>query len=1029
MFLHQLEKKLIDKNIKKRKWVKSCLMNYIKRIVSTISGLSVKQLAIWFTMTFMLSTILVIPYSLYFLKGKQIYDDIIVGSITWNDIYKTSDYLIIGTFLFLFFTIIILILAVYSFRNKRNSESLYDVQITSSSTSYSFKYVLMTGIIYLILYWVLTGILPKFESMFLLIGLSGYLFMEDRAYKSQTKYSYFSEKLNPKVSMLVFFLIFLYFTAISAVALAKFLNPFIFIDDINVAKKIVYLISSIGILVSIFVGVHLEKVSINTLSKWLKCIQIPLPLLLLVLLNDTYQTNQRIIHNNIGKGLKVVVCTVIVICILLLSKSVLSHNKRINDTGLNSSIFTTSIVSITAFLSYRTPVYSSLVSDDFHLGELILPWQQIIQYHQTMFEEFVSIQGIMGLLYGGVNNLLYEGTISSFPMVFTLLPVLIAMITGFFACKTLGNKWGLLVSILALPFNDRFYLLIVTMLILFNKKLMDKCYCWISLWMWLSIVNFLYNPTVGAAQIISTLPIAGYIFSKIIKNRNMYTRAKVLIITIVQISFLVPIFPLLIQQIVFLLDNSSSNTTAFGIGTTQVLGMPDWLPKRFNVPLLDKIWWESIRVGPWVICLIFFAYLLLKNQKYKITESYTRLNLLLVSSILLIVSLIPYSMGRIDPGSLSRPGTLSLIALCGLLPIIIIIAKKRIYKVSFSLCLGIALAYKVIFGGINFFELPLKAIETIKVPSDALLVNGRDIGMPNIGIGYVLPDRLNELTNLKLTMDKLLKDGETYADLTNRSAFYFYLDKKVPSLYSADYVAANSKIQKKVINSIKKNSIPVVLIGPSIRHDGGPASIRAYRIYRWFIEKDYRYYESNGFQFLVRNDRFNDLSLSAKGGTTKLEQVFHIKDLASIPIAWGRNISRLEKRFKTIEEINMKDTVVTSLNDVSVLDNNWIMTTGKDPYLTWTLRSKSNGVQSDFILLKIIADNPKAIFTGQIFWGVDGEYYEEKSFTFNAVSGELLIPIGSSPDWLRGSNNSLRLDIDGVDKFKVDSIKLLRLID
>lgn len=984
-------------------------------------------------MAFFLSIIMVIPFSFYFLSGKQIYDDIIVGSITWNDIYKTSDYLITGTFLFLFFSIIILNLAVFNSCKKQKSKALYDTQMTSNATPYSFKYVLMTGVIYLILYWLLTGVLPKFESICLLIGLLGYIFIEDRAYRSQTQYSYFSKKINRKLSFIAFFLIFLYFSAISLVALAKFINPLIFIDDINVAKKIVYISSFIGILGSLFVCANLKKVSINTLSKWLKCIQIPLPLLLLVLLNDTYQIDQNLTHNNIGIGLKIIVCTAIVICILLLVRSVLVQDKSINETtNINSSISTTSIVFITAFLAYRTPVYNSLVSDDFHLGELILPWQQIIQHHQTMFGEFVSIQGIMGLLYGGINHTLFEGTISSFPLVFTLLPVLFAMITGFFACKTLGNMWGLLVSILALPFNDRFYLLIVTILILFNKKLMEKYYCWMSLWIWLSIVNFLYNPTAGAAQIISTLPVAGYIVYKFVKNRNMYTRAirsKVLIITIVQICILVPIFPLLIQQIVFLLDNSSSNTTAFGIGITQVLGMPDWLPKRFNVPILDKIWWEAIRVGAWVMCLIFFAYLLLKNQKDKINESYRRLNLLLISSMLLIVSLIPYSMGRVDPGSLSRPGTLSLIALCGLLPVILIIAEKRIYKVAFSLCLGIALAYKVIFSGINFFELPLKAIETIKVPSDALLVNGRDIGMPNIGIGYVLPDRLNELTNLKLTMDKLLKDGETYADLTNRSAFYFYLDKKVPSLYSADYVAANSKIQNKVINSIKKNSIPVVLIGPSIRHDGGPASIRAYRIYRWFIEKDYRYYESNGFQFLVKNDRFNELSLSAKGGTTKLEQVFHIKDLASIPIAWGRNISRLEKRFKTIEEINMKDTVVTSLNDVSVLDNNWIMTTGKDPYLTWTLRSKSNGVQSDFILLKIIADNPKAIFTGQIFWGVDGEYYEEKSFTFNAVSGELLIPIGSSPDWLRGSNNSLRLDIDGVDKFKVDSIKLLRLID
>ncbi|KAF6605690.1 hypothetical protein H6F38_32245, partial [Paenibacillus sp. EKM208P] len=94
------------------------------------------------------------------------------------------------------------------------------------------------------------------------------------------------------------------------------------------------------------------------------------------------------------------------------------------------------------------------------------------------------------------------------------------------------------------------------------------------------------------------------------------------------------------------------------------------------------------------------------------------------------------------------------------------------------------------------------------VPDNAVFVNGAKQGVPDVGEGYIAKDRWKEMLDFEMVISKILKKGETYADLTNRTLFYEITNKKVPTFYSADYLAANEEIQEKMIKSLDKEAPP-----------------------------------------------------------------------------------------------------------------------------------------------------------------------------------------------------------------------------
>ncbi|WP_157872090.1 hypothetical protein [Candidatus Williamhamiltonella defendens] len=120
------------------------------------------------------------------------------------------------------------------------------------------------------------------------------------------------------------------------------------------------------------------------------------------------------------------------------------------------------------------------------------------------------------------------------------------------------------------------------------------------------------------------------------------------------------------------------------------------------------------------------------------------------------VLLIPYFMGRIDPGGVSRPGLVSIFGWGVLFPLLswgISNAKTRAFVVLSSVFMSALLGF-----GVTSFS-GLSSIAAQKVNSPPL----RDFvmaGLPNVGFAYIEEsqsnriNRLNKLLELRLAVDK-----------------------------------------------------------------------------------------------------------------------------------------------------------------------------------------------------------------------------------------------------------------------------------
>lgn len=969
-----------------------------------------------------LATLSSIAIYLLLSNKNQVYSDIVVGSITWIDYYKNKDYFVILGFIFIFTLLFIILNRVL---NNFNLKALTML----SQKKYVDDYISFTC--FIMIFSLFLTIFSKGNYLFFSIYITVIPLITSIVIKL---------KINNNQRSFLYWctILCVIFTYMSTSAIIIFVSLFSY----DLPELFKYLpavisgsISAIAILLLLFHG-NLEFILIRRI---ILLLQIPIPLIILSRLAVNYHYNDSFISVS---SLNLKIITYLFVCLLLTMHFI--HFIKIKKTTENKwedLVSVSTIISIAYMVTINQPVVSTLFNDDFHMGEIILPWHQIIKLGQGYNTEFVSIQGLLGIFYGGINELLLDGTVSTFALSLVLAPCIIGMLIAYIIYKLYGPKWALMYVVFYLPvvtssYMSRFFLVIPIIMILFHSKLLSKPINWILAWIWLSAFHCFFNPTIGAALTIGSLPLGVYIIVKIFKNNlliKLWNEQRLRFILCLSLQFLLLflLMPAMLGTINYLIDNSSTNAIAYGIGLFgEYQTVPEWFPQWFPSHLVNRFFWESIRIGGWVGSLLFVLWISykLKMESYKnpVFYFYT----IFVFIFILLVS--SYGLGRINPESLNRSGSLSILCLAGLVPYsLFLIYQDRKPQIKVIVLLASILGIVASFVNFNSVYDIGKLIEPIEVSDDMKFINGEDKGLPALGNMFIDDNRYTEIVNIKYVIDKVVLEGETFLDLTNRSMIYFILDKKVPSLYSADYVASNYKIQNRFIASLEKYNIPIVFIGPSIRHDGGPSSLRSYRIYKYLMEIDFEYYEYKGLQFMVRKDRLEHLNvngISRRENAEKLSEVFSQKNLNSIPIAWGRNLSNINR----FEEGNYKIAEIAK-NQIITDEEGWNMVNGSDPFYLWQISKSINGMFTDFISFELLFKRvPNKPFNIQLFWDIDGKVYEENSFVLKGYNGEYLIPVGSNPNWLLNKAITIiRLDVDGIEsssRFQIKNLKFLKLI-
>lgn len=948
-----------------------------------------------------LSFILVWILFPHILKSGQVYKDLVVGALSWSDYDKDQEWKALNLF---FACTVFFSVATGALFHSLRSQAFAGSWIDAMRELFWLAWIPAV-------YWLGTAFMRP-DSVVFPLKLSGILILLLVALswilvrRRQTTLSSGDVRDAGLSSILLLVL-----AAFSVLAMVVFASQFstAFRASLNY-KKVRLIVAGAMVLTSGFIvwnaafaeSFQAMKVRFH---KALLLSQTALPLLLFSFVSQFYTYQNHIIRMHKSLPLVFVASILVLYSWFKLAQRYTRLVKAADDEKVSyreilspASLFSIAVYIGLVFFSWTA---YSFANDDFHIGEQLLPWQQIVNYQKLPYAEFVPIHGLMSLAYGGINALFYGSTVATFPQAMVLLKALF-IVVSFWSIYRFAGPWpALLLTLFLGAVTDRVFFLI-PVLLLYSEILSEKFKLNVSVFLWflLSFVAVLYNVPVGAGLVLGSLPIVFFRVWAEHREYNQFLKA-FFILTAVCATVIVLTLPLRAVAsgfIHFVLDNAATNTIANGVGMLQY----DMRPKDvgFAATVFQWVFLKMSWIVVAVLSALFFGWSLVARNERPARK------------FVLLAALIPvtffmtgkWSFERVAAHGLHRDGMLSVLALTFFLPLLLVGFEGKASR-SFRY-LGSALIVGLIVGvlGLRFDykELLVYASSSPVVDNQKTLVSGKDVDLPRIGNLFAEPGRIEELQSLRKTMSLYLKPGETFLDLTNRSALYYYLDLPVPVLYSADYVAANSKSLGRMLEQVRKNPPPLVLIAPRIPWDGGPASLRSYMLYKE-VAASYMPKKTGDHIFLIRPDRLRpEDNISPETQMNILDSVFRVSDLQSIPSAWGRSWNVLKKRFD--EVIALQPALHQNFSRSPADSLSGSRGSGKESPIVYEIGEQNiSGKEADFILLDFSCTRKPSDQAPllELRWSADGKPASEATtIRFSASGPRALVPLGSQPRWL-----------------------------
>ncbi len=672
------------------------------------------------------------------------------------------------------------------------------------------------------------------------------------------------------------------------------------------------------------------------------------------------------------------------------------------DFPLGKAISPFAVMAITIFCICGTASLPMASSEFFHAGEGFTPWQQIWDCHCVPYVDFAPVHGLMEIVCGALNQLFFDGSAANYFAAQALLGGLSVAALSLAASECVSPV-AALIFVLSLMPGDRFYFVAAGLFAIAAPSVVARPVRWLTAWLVIGFLSCGYNGAMGPAFVLSTAPFALWQFWRAIKTRRGALAVLVAVVAVLGavMGLVTPLRIFSLAFIHFVFDNAWTNEVANGIAWTQGL----WLRDQGIGFGTSQFLWEISRFS-WVFVLIGGLVLTWKQWSKPAGQRNVPAIILSTSTACVLFWSSFWIIERLDPGGVSRPGAITDVAVYFLLPIMVFLAlpQGRRGVAALLVVTLMGLMSKGLPTNIDYEVLASRPFDTRVIPADTAMIDGPAIGIPRLGqIIKPEPDFIINLLSLKKVLSQLLRPGETYFDLTNLTANYFYLGLPSPGQY-APYVAANSRMQAVMMQHVREHpNVPVMLIYPSGQLDGVPMALRCYRPYHDFLLK-YTVYEKDGFMFLVdpaRNAAAGPVGTEAQ--LKRLDSVFRMEDLQRLPIAWGDSFGAMKSRFETVSSAGFASGPKTG------------------PTRSWTCNipaAASSGTAADFVLLHcdfVPADarayrdarriepptgfvEPKLSLT---WTSRNGEVSEPIKFL--GQSGNLLIPLGGYPRWLLGS--------------------------
>jgi hypothetical protein len=644
-----------------------------------------------------------------------------------------------------------------------------------------------------------------------------------------------------------------------------------------------------------------------------------------------------------------------------------------------------------------------LPGDDFHFGNLLLPWWSWSVHNMIPFWDEAPTRGLVNYVQGVLSSTLFDGSPAAFGPASPFAATGYLLFCYWVVARSIG-VFAAFMAFLLMPLD--LGLGVINMVMTATLCILCELYFtvapsrWLTAWIGMGILAVLFAAAQGGLLIVATVPLG--LLATLNALRHERTRLLkylgVLAVALAVLSVLSPLGKMLIGAIHYVLDQSRIDSVAHGIEWAQ-----GWNPAG---SIINQVLWESARAS-WIVVAIMAGVIVIVSVIAPASERRKRLLVFAIPIFILMVLFVFRAAGRIDAGVMSRLGTASKWALSLLLPILLIAAYgKRHRAIVFGICFFLAAIINHDFTPFDVKGLLLRASDVLPAPVG--VVKGNDLGLPNLGDVIVDPGRLKRLQTIKRVLNIVVEPGETYLDLTNRSAEYFYLGYRPAIESERVYNLVSEDQQLRAVKNFENTPPPIVLAGPDvILADGGTSAYRSHLLYRYLLAR-YVPVSVEGMIYMVRPDRLSRLAgygdaqnLFDDGARLLLlDAVFRMKSIDELPVAWGRSLATLSPQLRQVQTIGPDLPLL--LNSVKDIGGGQYQIVGPAPSLTFDIsRWNFNGREAGILTFAFSCGNSNKKPLVEVFWGAPATGPKEPTVVrLVAENGDLVVPLDAAPRWL-----------------------------
>ena len=509
--------------------------------------------------------------------------------------------------------------------------------------------------------------------------------------------------------------------------------------------------------------------------------------------------------------------------------------------------------------------------DDYHFGELLLGWWSYLQ-GALPYVESIPAHGIVEDDFAGFLSLLfYDGTAGT---IFEARRLSIAILgfVAFAAILRFSRSLGLaFISVGFISWSPTWLFLTPFLCLWLSPALRRRPARWLSIWILTAPVVVLGAPGPGlllvAASAVIALDAAWRLWRS--GERHGLTGLGASLAVVLAAGLITPMGPMVLGAVGYVLENGPVNQVAWGV---------PWALSWSASPQSGLVF-EAIRMS-WVAVPVACVAII----SISMTGPQRRDHLLpAVVVLLFVLLLIPYAMGRIDPGAISRAGRLASLGWAVLLPVVAWNVIKPRHRSAFILLIA------AISATLNFTPLSLPHLMSGASAQIATgpLRDAESAGLANIGRAMVDDAHWERLISLNTLINSKLAPEEPYLDLTSRNARYFYFNRKPPVSVTAPYNMVPIAQQQRAVAELARD-LPrlAVLAADNVAHDGALA-LRTPLLYRFVIDHYIPRWEKG---FIIGDSKQQDGARQTPGDVT-LEVAL---DKTVSDDAWDRGVGRHE---------------------------------------------------------------------------------------------------------------------------------------